>query len=274
LIGASGCGKTTLLSCIIGMNSLDYGKIVVLGEKVKPNKTLKSCLRIGFMPQGFALQDEFTVNESLYFFGNLFQMKSDILETRVKMLIKLLKLPPFDQKVIDCSGGQQRRISLAVAMIHNPDVLILDEPTVGLDPILRDSVWNFMINLTRTSKISIILTTHYIEEATKADQCGLMRNGILLDEDTPKIIMNNYQVSSLEEAFLCLCVANGTSEDFIDEKNHIQESSEIEMNETCIINDEYQENLKENCRERKFFNVKTLKALIFKSYVQVVRRPM
>jgi ABC-type multidrug transport system ATPase subunit len=270
LIGASGCGKTTLLSCIIGMNTLDRGKIIVLGEKVKLNKTLNSCLRIGFMPQNNALQDEFTVNESLYFFGNLFQIKSDVLRSRAKMLTKLLKLPETDQKIADCSGGQQRRISLAIAMIHDPDLLILDEPTVGLDPILRDSTWNFMKNLTETSKISIILTTHYIEEATKAHQCGLMRNGILLDEDTPKMIMNNFHVSRLEEAFLCLCQ---TSEDFIESKI-IHESREIEMNEICSNYNENQSDSFKSLRERKYFNLKTLKALIFKSYVQVVRRPM
>jgi ABC-type multidrug transport system ATPase subunit len=117
------------------MNALDRGEITVLGEKIKARKTPQCCLRIGFMPQEIALHDEFTVAESLNFFGNLLQMDDKMLKERSEMFKKLLELPPDNRQVRDCSGGEQRRISLAVAMIHNPDLLILDEPTVGLDPV-------------------------------------------------------------------------------------------------------------------------------------------
>lgn len=212
LMGASGCGKTTLLSCIVGMIPLDSGRIRVLGSEAN---TSELGPRIGYMPQETALIGELTIKETIYYFGKIFQMDIDKLRERYDMLYKLLELPRGDQRVEECSGGQMRRVSFAAAMIHEPDLLILDEPTVGLDPILREKIWNFMLNVTRTSKLAIIITTHYIDEAKQADCVGLMRNGILLAEDTPNNIISRHEVDNLEEAFLKLCMRRGVSEDAV-----------------------------------------------------------
>lgn len=125
-MGASGCGKTTLISCIVGMCSLDSGDIKVFDDSVGRNNS-----KIGYMPQEIALIGEFTISEMLHFYGVIFGMKKDKIEERLRFLCDLLELPDDDKLIEQCSGGQQRRISFAVALVHEPEVLILDEPTVG-----------------------------------------------------------------------------------------------------------------------------------------------
>jgi ABC-type multidrug transport system ATPase subunit len=223
------------------MVPVDDGEISVFGNITTKYATKVNGARIGYMPQEMALVGELTVKETIYHFGNIFQMDIDKLRDRYEMLHKLLELPYHDQRVESCSGGQMRRISFAAAMINEPDLLILDEPTVGLDPLLREKIWNFMLNLTSTSKLSIIITTHYIEEAKQANCVGLMRNGVLLAEDRPTVIMNQMRVDNLEEAFLALCLKRGASEDAgnlshietvptHNNNNHHHHTNELEMN--------------------------------------------
>lgn len=272
LLGASGCGKTTLLQSIMGMKALDQGEIRVLGETIKQNKLPKSVQQIGFMPQENSLHDEMTIDETMNFFGYLYDMKTDFLEERKSLLKTLLELPPSDQLIRDCSGGQQRRISLAISLIHDPKLLILDEPTVGLDPILREKIWSYLVQATRSKPLSIIITTHYIEEATQADRCGLMRNGILLAEDAPRIIMERNKCSTLEEAFLKLCLKKESK----DTKSF--NPSEIEMDQLNDVQVQFAGEKSElidfKIIERRSFRYKTMKALIFKNYLQNTRHPL
>jgi ABC-type multidrug transport system ATPase subunit len=126
-----GCGKTTLLSCIIGMIPLDAGKINVFGKEITHLSLQRNGKRIGYMPQEMALVGDLSVKETIYYFGQIFQMDIEKLRDRYDMLHKLLELPPGNQLIVDCSGGQQRRVSFAASMIHDPELLILDEPTVS-----------------------------------------------------------------------------------------------------------------------------------------------
>ncbi|XP_076173781.1 ABC transporter G family member 20 [Ptiloglossa arizonensis] len=204
LLGASGCGKTTLLSSVVGVRKLDSGDIWVLGGKPRSKESGIPGPRVGYMPQDVSLVNEFSVIGALYYFGRINGLSDYTIEERYMYLKDLLQLPPKDRLVGDMSGGQQRRLSFAAALLHKPELLILDEPTVGLDPVLRDNIWNHLMKITREEGVTVIITTHYIEEAKNADKIGLMRNGKLLAEASPSEILEKYQTESLEEAFLRL----------------------------------------------------------------------
>lgn len=177
-MGSSGCGKTSLLECIVGTRQLDSGSIKILGDSVGKNK-----LKIGYMPQSIALIEEFSFKELIYFFGTIYRMSKNKIEERLDFLVNLLELPDPNGFVKNHSGGEKRRISLAVCMIHQPEILLLDEPSVGLDPLLRHKIWEFLTTVTRTEGTTVVITTHYIEEATQASTVRSSRslNHVLLD---------------------------------------------------------------------------------------------
>ncbi|EGI65058.1 ABC transporter G family member 20 [Acromyrmex echinatior] len=211
LLGSSGCGKTTLLSCIVGVRYLDSGEIWVLGGNPGTKGSGIPGSRVGYMPQEVSLVGEFSVSDAFYYFGRINGLDDEEIEMRQKFFSKLLQLPPADRLVKNMSGGQQRRVSLAVTLIHKPELLILDEPTVGLDPILREKIWAYMIQITQEENITVLITTHYIEETKDANKIGLIRCGKLLAESAPQELLEQFQCSSLEETFLKLCnIQNNT----------------------------------------------------------------
>ncbi|XP_071568012.1 ABC transporter G family member 20 isoform X1 [Temnothorax nylanderi] len=207
LLGASGCGKTTLLSCVVGVRYLDSGEVWVLGGNPGGKGSGIPGPQVGYMPQDISLVGEFTMSGALYYFGRINGLDDEEIETRQRFFSELLQLPPADRMVKNMSGGQQRRVSFAAALIHSPELLILDEPTVGLDPILRENIWAYLIEITQTEGITVLITTHYIEETKDASKIGLMRCGKLLAESSPQKLLEQFQCSFLEEAFLKLCEA-------------------------------------------------------------------
>ncbi|XP_076240281.1 ABC transporter G family member 20 [Calliopsis andreniformis] len=204
LLGPSGCGKTTLLSCMVGVRKLDSGDIWILGGKPGDAESGVPGPRVGYMPQDISLVQEFSVIGALYFFGMINGLDDRRIEDRYMFLKDLLQLPPRNRLVRNLSGGQQRRLSFAVALLHEPELLILDEPTVGLDPVLRDNIWNHLVKIAHEDGVTVIITTHYIEEAKQSDKIGLLRCGELLAETSPKDLLEQFQTDSLEEAFLNL----------------------------------------------------------------------
>lgn len=210
LLGPSGCGKTTLLRCIVGRLQVDSGNIIVLGNRPGARGHEVPGSLVGYMPQEIALFNKMTIEETLSYFGRIHRMSRSKRKSRMEFLLQFLTLPEADRLVENLSGGQKRRVSLAVALLQEPELLILDEPTVGVDPILRERIWEHLLRITRqlNSRTAIIITTHYIEEARQADKVGLMRNGRLLAEDAPNNLMNLYKEDSLETIFLKLCHAD------------------------------------------------------------------
>ncbi|KAK4007658.1 hypothetical protein OUZ56_012811 [Daphnia magna] len=206
LLGASGCGKTTLLSCLVGRHRLDSGNVLVFGHEPGSVESGIPGPRVGYMPQELALHGYFTINETLHYFGRIFNLKAEFVNAQLEFLTKLLDLPPSNRYVKTLSGGQQRRVSFAVALFHEPELLILDEPTVGVDPLLRYSIWNHLVRQSVDHGRTVIVTTHYIEEARQANTIGMMRSGRLLTEESPENLLRMYALSSLEDVFLKLCM--------------------------------------------------------------------
>ncbi|KAE8740205.1 ABC-transporter, subfamily H member 07 [Frankliniella occidentalis] len=205
LLGASGCGKTTLLTCILGLRHLNAGAVKVMGVRPGAKNAGIPGPLIGYMPQELALSENFTIGETLTYFGRVAGLADEKTRERSDELLKFLDIPAKKSRLLsDLSGGQKQRVSLAVTLLHAPPLLILDEPTVGVDPILRQSIWDFLVDLTRTSRTTVIITTHYIEEARQANLVGLMRRGRLLDEDGPDPMMAKHDCKSLEDVFLNL----------------------------------------------------------------------
>jgi ABC-type multidrug transport system ATPase subunit/ABC-type multidrug transport system permease subunit len=162
---------------------------------------------VGYAPQEFALHEDLSIRETLLFYSSLNQMSASDFKARKKYLLEMLDLPSEKRIIKTLSGGQQRRVSLAVALLHNPELLILDEPTVGVDPMLRSRIWDYLRDITQKTGVTVIITTHYIEEARGADRVGLMRHGKLLAEADPESLIKEYDATNLEDVFLQLCRA-------------------------------------------------------------------
>lgn len=206
LLGASGCGKTTLLNCIVGRKRLNSGEIWVLGGRPGSRGSGVPGPRIGYMPQEIALYGEFTIRETLKYFGWISDMTTKDVEEKLGFYVNFLMLPDADRQVKNLSGGQQRRVSFAAALIHEPELLILDEPTVGVDPLLRASIWNHLVQITKNNRTTVIITTHYIDETRQAHLIGLMRGGYFLAEESPERLITQFGAESLEDVFLKLSV--------------------------------------------------------------------
>ena len=199
-IGPSGAGKTTLVKMMVGMDIPDKGSIYLLGEKM-PN--LEILQQIGYMAQSDALYTALTGKENLMFFASLFKLDNDEKQKRIAYAAELVNLTDdLNKKVSAYSGGMKRRLSLAIAIIQSPQVLILDEPTVGIDPELRLSIWNELLRLKNEEGKTIIVTTHVMDEAEKCDYVAMVRDGSIIANGTPLQLKEQYGVNSLDDVFL------------------------------------------------------------------------
>lgn len=199
LLGPSGAGKTTLVKAIIGMKSVENGEIRVFDE-VMPK--LDITTNIGYMAQSDALYEDLSGIDNVIFFGSIFGMKGKILKERAKEVLSLVELENDSNKLVkNYSGGMKRRLSLAIALVHTPKLLILDEPTVGIDPVLRQKFWN-EFNRIKAKGGTIILTTHVMDEAYKCDKLALIRDGKIIAEGSVNEIIESSGSKDIEEAFL------------------------------------------------------------------------
>lgn len=199
LIGPSGAGKTTLIRLIIGALGADSGEIKIMDYTI-PN--LKALNIIGYMPQNDALYSDLSGYDNLMFFGGMYQMSRGEMENRAYEVLKLVELEEdAKKKVVNYSGGMRKRLSLAVSLLHKPKVLILDEPTVGIDPILRKKIWDEFYEL-KQQGITIIVTTHVMDEAIKCDRLGLIYNGDIIACDTVNSLLAQTEHQTIEELFL------------------------------------------------------------------------
>ena len=206
LIGPSGCGKTTLVNLVVGSDVPDSGSVCLAGE-VAPYPTMRS--RLGYMPQDAALYEGITARENLKFFGALQGLSRTQIRMREAELLSLLGLEDAcDQLVGSFSGGMKRRLSLAVALVAKPEILVMDEPTVGLDPVRRIELWGLFRALA-DGGAALLVTTHVMDEAARCDAVALMREGALVSVGSPRAILDSTSTGSLEEAFVVLVGLKG-----------------------------------------------------------------
>lgn len=201
-LGSNGCGKTTTMKMITGLLPPSEGQARLFGQPVDP-RDLETRRRVGYMSQGFSLYTELTVRQNLDLHARLFQMPADAIAGRVSEVAGRFDLA---EVMDDLPGalplGQRQRLSLAVAMIHAPALLILDEPTSGVDPIARDAFWQTLIELSRRDGVTIFISTHFMNEAERCDRISLMHAGRVLVSDTPAALIAGRGVSNVDEAFV------------------------------------------------------------------------
>ncbi len=199
LLGPNGSGKTTTIKVLCGLLKPDAGSASVLGKDIKDRSYLT---RIGYMPQETALYEDLTVHDNLKLFAGIYGLSRGRFKKREKEVLDMVDLfQRRDFPLSELSGGQRHRVSLAASMIHEPELLFLDEPTVGVDPPLRASFWNTFHGLKKKG-VTIIMSTHYMDEARNCDIVGLMREGKRIAEGTPADIMRTTGMDNLEDAFL------------------------------------------------------------------------
>ena len=201
LLGPNGAGKTTVIRILVGLTRPTEGEARVMGKKAG-DKALAA--RMGYMPQELAVYDGLTVDDNLDLFGRLFGLRNEKLERRKVEVLRFVALEERRHDIVlNLSGGMRHRVSLAMALLHEPDVIFLDEPTVGVDPELRASFWENFGKLKRSGK-TVIITTHYMDEARHCDRVGLMHRGKLVAEGSPKEVVERAGAEDLEDAFLKL----------------------------------------------------------------------
>ena len=212
-IGSNGCGKTTTMKMLTGLLPVSGGEVRVLGRLPDP-KDLETRKRVGYMTQGFSLYTELTVRQNLELHARLFHVPPELRAGRVAEMAARFGLDTeLDKHPPALPLGMRQRLSLAVAMIHKPDLLILDEPTSGVDPIARDWFWQQMIDLARNDGVTIFVSTHRMNEAMRCDRVALMHSGRVLATGSPQSLVAQRGAASLEQAFVdWLAQAEGAGE--------------------------------------------------------------
>ena len=201
-IGSNGCGKTTTMKMLTGLLPASEGRASLLGHEVNP-KDIATRRRVGYMSQGFSLYSELSVHQNLVLHARLFSVPEADIPARVDEMVQHFGLADvLDAMPDNLPLGIRQRLSLAVAMVHKPELLILDEPTSGVDPIARDSLWQLMIDLARNDKVTIFVSTHFMNEAGRCDRISLMHAGKVLVTDVPAELVHKRGVVTLEEAFI------------------------------------------------------------------------
>lgn len=199
LIGPNGSGKTTLIRLLVGLARPTSGIIRVLQERVPSSRVLAQT---GYMTQLSALYNDLTAKENLQFFCSIYGLRGKEQGQRIQEILERVDLADRANDVVSkFSGGMKQRLSLACALVHHPRLVFLDEPTVGVDPELRRSFWDYFAQL-NTEGVTIIVSTHHLDEAARCTRLALMRFGKLLAQDTPQALLQQSGEDNMEDAFL------------------------------------------------------------------------
>jgi ABC-2 type transport system ATP-binding protein len=210
LVGPNAAGKTTTIRLLLGILKSEAGDIKVKGFSVpKEKKKLRQVM--GYLPQQRAIYDLLTTRENIEFFARAKGLPKPKARTNTTKMIEKLSLTEHEKKLaMHLSGGTQQRTALAAAMVNDPEIAFLDEPTVGLDPVLRREFWEYFREISKKHSTTILVTTHYLNEAEWADRVGVMRNGKILAVDTPEKLLERTGQINMENMFFELITGDYT----------------------------------------------------------------
>ena len=201
-VGSNGCGKTTTMKMLTGLLPASEGEALLFGQPIDAGD-IEARRRVGYMSQSFSLYTELTVAQNLDLHARLFHLPPRQGKARIAELVERFGLADYlDQRAADLPLGIRQRLSLAVAIVHEPEMLILDEPTSGVDPLARDRFWELLIDLSRNQGVTIFVSTHFMNEAARCDRIALMDAGRVLATDTPAGLIAARGAATLEDAFI------------------------------------------------------------------------
>ena len=208
-LGSNGCGKSTTMKMLTGLLPASEGQAWLFGQQVDPHD-IATRRRVGYMSQAFSLYSELTVRQNLDLHARLFHVPEDEIPARVAEMVERFGLEAvLDDLPEKLPLGIRQRLSLAVAMVHKPELLILDEPTSGVDPVARDAFWRLLAELSRRDRVTIFISTHFMNEAERCDRMSMMHAGKVLDSDAPARLVQKRGAATLEEAFIGYLVEAG-----------------------------------------------------------------
>ena len=201
-VGSNGCGKSTTMKMLTGLLPPSEGEALLFGKPLD-SSDMSARYRVGYMSQSFSLYTELTVQQNLELHAHLFHIPAQKAHARIVALVDSFGLKDYcDQRTLDLPLGIRQRVSLAVAIVHEPEILILDEPTSGVDPLARDRFWEILIDLSRNQEVTIFISTHFMNEAERCDRISLMDSGHVLATDTAAGLVKARGAATLEEAFI------------------------------------------------------------------------
>nr|WP_244532335.1 ribosome-associated ATPase/putative transporter RbbA [Methylocapsa palsarum] len=201
-LGSNGCGKTTTMKMLTGLLPASSGEAFLFGKRLDAADK-RARFRVGYMSQSFSLYTELTVRQNIDLHARLFHLPKEEAKARIATLVERFGLRPYlDQNAGDLPLGIRQRLSLAVAIVHAPEILILDEPTSGVDPLARDEFWELLVDLSRNQSVTIFVSTHFMNEAARCDRIALMDAGRVLAMGTPADLVAARHCANLEDAFI------------------------------------------------------------------------
>ncbi|HEO98816.1 MAG: ribosome-associated ATPase/putative transporter RbbA [Campylobacterales bacterium] len=254
-LGSNGCGKTTTMKMLTGLLDPSEGEAWIFGQPIDA-QDLAARSRVGYMTQGFSLYSELTVRQNLKLHAQLFHLPDDTVGPRVEEMIAHFALERYrDTFASDLPLGIRQRLSLAVAVVHKPQILILDEPTSGVDPVSRDRFWELLIGLSRNEGVTIFVSTHFMNEGERCDRISLMHKGRVLASGTPQELIRSRDKENLEEAFI----------DYLEEAEGASEEEKNTQRELSFPQSEPQ---------NRFFSLLRLLGYTYRESLELVRDPV
>ena len=253
-LGSNGCGKSTTMKMLTGLLPATSGEAYLFGSPIQNSMETKK--KVGFMTQSFSLYTELTLKQNLVLHARLFSIPENTIEPRIHEIAARFGLTEIlDKLPMDLPLGQRQRLSLGVALLHRPDILILDEPTSGVDPIARDEFWRAILELSRKDKVTIFISTHFMNEAVRCDRIALMHAGKVLETGTPEEITQKFKANNLEEAFNDVLIQGGAGKQ--------EDTVELSL-----------PSAEENPFKLKKFSLRRLLSYSYREAIELIREPI